>query len=104
MFDTLAFTQRLVEAGVAEQEARAIATELAQVALETDLLYADELATSASCPHCIVVISTARVASKKTTSRGASHQCHARPSSVPGHRFWASYVIPNSFCFGPSLS
>lgn len=45
MFDTLAFTQRLVEAGVAEQEARAIATELAQVTLETDLLYADELAT-----------------------------------------------------------
>ena len=53
MFDTLAFTQRLVEAGVAEQEARAIATELAQVALETDLLYADELATKSELQHIV---------------------------------------------------
>jgi len=44
LFDTLAFTQRLVEAGVMEQEARAIATELAQVLVETDLIYASEVA------------------------------------------------------------
>jgi hypothetical protein len=47
MFDTLAFSTRLIDAGVSEQEARAIAVELAAAMHKADSIYNSELASKA---------------------------------------------------------
>ena len=47
MFDTLAFSTRLIDAGVSEQEARAIAVELAAAMHKADSIYNSELTTKA---------------------------------------------------------
>ena len=45
LLDTLAFSRRLVDAGVSDREAFAIASELAQALQNADLIYAGELAS-----------------------------------------------------------
>ena len=45
LLDTLAFSRRLVDAGVSDREAFAIASELAQALQNADLIYASELAS-----------------------------------------------------------
>jgi hypothetical protein len=74
MFDSLAFTERLIDSGVPPREAKAIASELMNVLRDVDTIYGSEVATKTELKHTAVEHTAKLEASRTEITSGLDTQ------------------------------